>query len=381
MICRRVRAASAPSASASSNSPAVILCVDDAAISRPPGREHLEARGHQLRVVADRAPRLAAARRRARERGRIDRDHVELPLALDEPREHLERVADDVLGLLGVEARRREVPPRPRVRLRRHVDGADLRRAARLRRDADRSGVREQVQHPAIARPHSHGAAALPQIREQAGRQRRGHVDDELEIVLGDLELDRRRVAAHELGGGLTRRLAAERAIAPLLVDRRRRELADDRVVELLAQVRDRRREQLHDEVTAVAIDDDPGQPVGLAVDHPHRAELGAVEQACAQRDRCLDPIAHELRVDRDVRVTREHAQRDRLVAVEQAAADELALVVHEVDHRAGLGRERARPERLPVHPRVAGAHAMRDVGREPDRVLAYDRRAAVGSA
>ena len=43
------------------------------------------------------------------------RSSVERAAALDEPREHLEHVADDVLGLLGIEARGGEVAARARV--------------------------------------------------------------------------------------------------------------------------------------------------------------------------------------------------------------------------------------------------------------------------
>jgi hypothetical protein len=268
-----------------------------------------------------------------------------------------------VLGLLGIEARCGEVAARAGVRLGGHVDRAHLGRTARLGVDRDRAGVREQVQHAPAGGPLAHGAAALAQVGEQTGRQRRGDVDDEGEIVFADLELDGRRRAAHELGCGLARWLTAERLEPALLVDRPGRELGLERVVQLVAQTEHRGGEQLHHEVVAVAIDRDAGQAVGLGVDQPHRLEPGQVEQLLAQRDGGAHALADQPAIDRNVRFPDEHAQRDRAVAVVQGAANELAILVDAIDRGAGLGDQRARADHLAIDPWMAGADPMRDVG------------------
>src|SRR5205085_10546254 len=133
-----------------------------------------------------------------------------------------------------------------------------------------------------------------------------------LEIVLDDVELDRRWNAAHELGGRLAWRLAAERLEPALLVDRDRFALRLERVVEVLAQTGDRAREQLDDQVLAVAIDRDARQAIGLAVDEPRGAELAAIDEPRAQRDRRGDACAHERAVDQHVRTPDKDADRDR---------------------------------------------------------------------
>jgi hypothetical protein len=270
------------------------------------------------------------------------------------------------------------VPPRARVRLRSDVDRAHFGRAARARVDRDRSGVREQVEHAPPGRPPAHRAPALAKICEQPGRQRRRDVDDELEIVLDDLELDRRRRTAHELGRRLPRRVAAERAKPALLVDRLRRDELLERGVEIVAEVGDRLRVQLDDEILPVAIDRDRRQPVGLGVDEPHRAELVEIERARAQRVSGADALADQPAIDRDLGPAHEHADRDRAVGVVHAAADELAIAVDQIDCGARLGRERPRTERLAVHPRMPGADAMRDVLGEAHGVAPHDRSGTV---
>ena len=178
----------------------VILCVDDAATSRPPGAMTSSARGDQLGVVAHRAPRLAAARGRARERRRIDHDHVERAPRSTNRASTLNASPTMCSGFSGSK------PDAAKLRRARACAFAatstahDLGGAAGLRVDRDRAGVREQVEHAPAARPLADRAATLAQIGEQPGRQRRGDVDDELQVVLVDLELDRRRAAAHELG-------------------------------------------------------------------------------------------------------------------------------------------------------------------------------------
>ncbi len=223
------------------------------------------------------------------------------------------------------------------MRFRGDIDRAHLGRTSGLRVDRDRAGVREQVQHALARGPVADRAPALAQIGEQSRRQRRGDIDDEFQIVFSDFELDRRRVAAHELGGRLARRFTAERAKAALLVDRLRVQLVIERGEQLVAQPAasggdDRVRVQLHDEVVAVALDDDARQPVRLGVDEPDTAELVEVDDALAQRDRCPDTLADELAVDRDVRIADEDAQRDDRVRVVEATSDELAVRVDAID-------------------------------------------------
>src|SRR5262249_29444344 len=71
----------------------------------------------------------------------------------------------------------------------------------------------------------------------------------------------------------------------------------------------------------------------------------------------------------------------DRAVAVVQPAADELAVLVHAIDHGAGLGDQRARPDRLAIHPGMAGADPVRHVRGQPHGILADDRQTARGAA
>src|SRR5262245_59699387 len=66
--------------------------------------------------------------------------------------------------------------------------------------------------------------------------------------------------AAHELDGRLARPIATERMIAALLVDRFGLQLFFERAVEVVAQVCDRCRVGLCDEIVAVFFDHETGQ-------------------------------------------------------------------------------------------------------------------------
>ena len=83
-------------------------------------------------------------------------------------------------------------------------------------------------------------------------------------VPVADHQLDGRLVAAHA-PRRLGRRRPAERPQPPLLVDPARRQCRLNRVVELVAPGERARRQPLHDDEVAVAIDGDAGQPFALA--------------------------------------------------------------------------------------------------------------------
>src|SRR6185312_17330956 len=89
-------------------------------------------------------------------------------------------------------------------------------RLGRVHREG--AGVREQVEHALARGQLGDGAPPFTQIEEEPGAERRGHVDDELDAALLDLELDGRDLAARQ-----RRRLALPfaglRTEAALLVD------------------------------------------------------------------------------------------------------------------------------------------------------------------
>ena len=112
---------------------------------------------------------------------------------------------------------------------------------------------------------------------------------------------------------------------------------------------------------------------------------------ACGQRAAEEQPAklsrAREARRDRagsgrDLgrRIAREHAHRDRVVLVDVAAADELAVAGQQLDHGPGRLGHAARAQRVAKHPWMTCPHPGRDVG--GNAVLPYacpDTRGAGG--
>src|SRR5690606_5513542 len=126
-------------------------------------------------------------------------------------------------------------------------------------------------------------------------------------------------------------------------------------------------------EVIAVAVDEQRRQAVALAVHPAHRLLNLEIEVAPPHRQGRGHARAHQRRPDRLGRIAREHAHRDRALAVPHAAADELAVPVDQLDGAAHLLAHRAR-DRLAVHPRVAEADAPGDLVRQADGAAAHDR-------
>ena len=119
-----------------------------------------------------------------------------------------------------------------------------------------------------------------------------------------------------------------------------------DRAVELVAPGQRAGRQPLHDDEVAVAIDGDAGQPFALAREHAHRLRAGprrtaaaaAQPRARSARRSCRVPGATSV-----VGIAREHAHRDRVVLIDVAAADEVAVAGEQLDDGAGLLGDAAR--------------------------------------
>src|SRR5262245_55557000 len=123
--------------------------------------EHRQRGGDEVAVVLHGGEHLAPPG--GAERGRVEDDDVEAPLPLRHLGQDLERVADDVLGLLRIEPVEAEIAAGAGVRLGGHVDRGDRGGPAVLRPHADRAGVREQVQHAPAVGPLPDGLSPLAQ--------------------------------------------------------------------------------------------------------------------------------------------------------------------------------------------------------------------------
>ena len=265
-------------------------------------------------------------------------------------------------------------------RRRRRVDGGDVRGAARQRRDAEAPGVAVAVQYLREAEPaHRVGevAAVVALVEVEAGLVAAGDVDDEAPVVLVDGRFRRRaggvdgRAAAQPAAGRLEALALPRRGVAALVESRRAARLQQgigDRPLPALGAGR----QELRREHVGVAVDDEPGQAVGLAVDEANA--VAGDRQPAADVDRRRDAAGEEGGVDALGLVEAPGAQADeRLRAVGRPGeeAPVARLDTHRLA-RVGLAAVDAALE----HPRVTAQQRALLSGAQADGLQGFLRRA-----
>src|SRR5262249_16912862 len=223
---------------------------------------------------------------------------------------------------------------------RRALDRGDPARATGERRDREAAGVAEAVEHLAARGELAHALPVLALIEEEAGLLALLDVDAEVEPVLDDRAARRVAVAAREADAGGQRLELAHLGVGAL-EDRLRRGELRERVEDRVAPALDARGEELRHQHVRVAVDDQAGQAVGLAVHQAQRVGVAPCRQRLAQRERALDAPAEESRVHFLARVEGPHASADlRLRAVRGAPVrfPGSVLDLHRIA-RAGLAR------------------------------------------
>jgi hypothetical protein len=159
------------------------------------------------------------------------------------------------------------------------------------------------------------------------------HVDQEARAVLVDGEAWRRLDSSEHAARAGDPLLRAHAALAPLVHAGRGDRLAE-RLDECGREARRAGGQELADDEVAVAVRDDPGQAVALAVHQPMGGEsLG--QRRAAERQRLVEPAADEARVDR-LLLERQHADRDRGLRVRVTRGDERAAGGAHLDRLAG---------------------------------------------
>ncbi len=193
-----------------------------------------------------------------------------------------------------------EVLPRQRERVAGAVDRHDAPRAAGERRERESPRVAEDVERLATRRECAHRGTVVALVEVEAGLLAGDDVD-----AVGEAVLDQQdRVGQRAVRDSGARREALQAAHIGIgsLEDAggagRRGQRRDDRIAPALAAGG---RQLQHDRV-AVAIGDDAGQSVGLAVDQP-AARMPRVQHRRAGRDGALDATGEERVVDRFRRV------------------------------------------------------------------------------
>src|SRR5690606_9835407 len=133
---------------------------------QPAGGHDLGGPGDELRVVPIEAPRRAAG---GRERRWVDEDDVVALAIPGAPGQEAGLVAYLEAVARRIDLRQAEVLPRPGLDAIGRVDAGDPAGAGPGRRDAEGTGVREQVEHRATGDQATEAAALLTHVGEQAG--------------------------------------------------------------------------------------------------------------------------------------------------------------------------------------------------------------------
>ena len=261
-----------------------------------------------------------------------------------------------------------------RQRRRRRVDAQHLLGAAGQRGDREAAGVAVAVEH-ALQAEVAHGLGEAPAVvalvEVEAGLVAVRDVDRELPVVLADRHLGR-AVAAQPAGlrrpaprGRARWRRSARRAARSPLP--RHSASAITGLPALGAG-----RQELRDQRVGVAVDDQPGQAVGLAVHQAHA--VAGHGQPRAQRQRTRDAPLEERRVDALGLVEAPGAQADRRARAVRGPGEKAAVgrLARAPSRRGRRGRSRCCPRTPTGGGAAASAPCLRAGGRLSSR--AFDR-------
>ncbi|MFM2054403.1 MAG: hypothetical protein RL456_2440 [Pseudomonadota bacterium] len=217
------------------------------------------------------------------------------------------------------------------------VDADHLGGAAGQRRDAEAAGVAVAVQHR-LASELAHQAReqrpVLALVEVVAGLVAFLDVDGQPDVVLVQRD-GGRAFAAQPALDGLQALHLAHAGVAALEQARAaggRPQRVGDRGLPALGAGA----EELGAEDVVVAVDDQAGQAVGLAVDQPHAVAPDA--QPRAHRHRRLDAAAEEVRVDALGLVEAPRPHPDHRARAERGPGEELAVVALDAHGLARIG-------------------------------------------
>ncbi len=162
----------------------------------------------------------------------------------------------------------------------------------------------------------------------------RGEIDPEDETVLEHVDPVRARTSPQRPRGRLEALLETHLVVAAVH-DPERCKLLDQDLNHIGQGTLGGQRERLHDQPVAVAVDNQPGQPVGLSVHQPI-GRCGRVRgEPGTRRDRTLEATTPQGGVGRLVGVPGERPHDDLGLRVQDAAGDEPTVRVENIDHRA----------------------------------------------
>ena len=318
--------------------------------------------GHELVPVLEGAEGVALD---VGEGGRVDDEEVEHAAALAELLEQGEHVAGDRLDGLGVHAGGGEVLAAARVAAGGGVDVGDRAGAGSHGAQAEGAGEAEEVADAAAADLGLEQAATLAEVEEQAGRDRGGDVDQELEAVLGDLELGRGGLAGKVEGGRAAVVGGGDRTDAVLHVDAGGLEFLLEHGDEGVEVALGAAGVLVDEEVVAEAVDGEAGEAVGLVVEEAD----GALPQhgRPAQAQGLPDAGRHLGLVPGEVGGEAEHADTDRPLGLDEAPADAVAVLVDDGDDGALGEVVEVAANGVAKHPGVTGADQAGDLQRDLD--------------
>ena len=338
---------------------------------QPALRDQRDRERGQALVGGDRPRDL---RRVLRERRRVDDHDVEATPCGAQALQLGERIAGEHLVRARGDGRQRAVERHVALRRRdgerARVDGQHGVRAAGGRVDGEPAGAAEDVEHAGAAGERADAAAVVALVEEVPGLLAANDVGLEREPRLEERHGPLDRLACDELALLQPVQVLVAGRAREAQHDRGRPAQVDERV-DHVAQVRHpRRRVQLHDEHVRVAIDDEAGQAVVLAVDEPvaggRRIELGRERRPSL--DRRAEPRPEPCRVDRHRRALVEHLHADGRRRVPQPDRDEAAVVVEHDGEVAGRALAGGAADRAVVQPRVTGLQAPASIGRHAQR-------------
>ena len=270
----------------------------------------------------------------AGELGRIEHNHPK-PLPCRGQRiellEGIHRLDGDVGGAIQV-----GVGPRQRRRLIARVDRQHAPRAARHGAGhGEAARVAEHVEHAATAGMPGSRLTVVSLVEVVARLLPLGEVHTELEAVLMHEDRARRGSAAdHPVGHRETLELRQPPLRTPQQ-DSLRRQRRSESVADRLEAGRNRQRRHLHGEVVAVAIDDQAGQVIPLAVHQASRTGRVIEAEVATQGDRRCEPPVPEGVVELRCRVERIETDPNPTPGVPEAAGHEVPIVRGQIDHVA----------------------------------------------
>ena len=174
------------------------------------------------------------------------------------------------------------------------------------------------------------------------------HVDHEACAVLLDRQAERRRLARQHAACARQPLFGPHRPLAALEDSRWPQAVLDRGDHSRREARRPGGQELAHDEV-GVPVDDDARQAVAFPVHQTVGVEMRA-EKLRSDRERLVEPAAHERRVERLV-VGGEHTDGDRRPRVRIAGGDEAAVGRDHAHRLSGLGAGFARRPARPGRP------------------------------